>query len=115
MPVIQKIRYFKDGNEIQLNTANLAVLDTWVTTLTTDEQSEFAAAETRQRANQQAKIDSGDIISNVILTASTTGVTWNADSEASVHKFEQDPTWLSYWERWLTAHGLTITETFTTV
>ena len=113
MPVIQKITYFKDGNEIQLNTANISLMTTWVTTLTTDEQSEFAAAETRQRANQQAKIESGDITSNVIT--STTGVTWNADSEASVPKYEQDPTWLSYWERWLTAHGLTITETFTTV
>ena len=113
MPVIQKITYFKDGNEIQLNTANISPMTTWVTTLTTDEQSEFAAAETRQRANQQAKIESGDITSNVIT--STTGVTWNADSEASVPKYEQDPTWLSYWERWLTAHGLTITETFTTV
>ena len=113
MPVIQKIRYFKDGNEIQLNTANLAVLDIWVTTLTTDEQSEFAAARTRQLANRQAKIDSGDIISNVIT--STTGVTWNTDSETSEPRYEQDPTWLSYWERWLTAHGLTYTETFTKV
>ena len=115
MPVIQKITYFKDGNEIQLNTANISPMITWVTTLTTDEQSEFAAARTRHLANRQAKIESGDITSNVI-TMTTTGVTcWNADSEASVHKFEQDPTWLSYWERWLTAHGLTITETFTTV
>ena len=113
MPVIQKITYFKDGNEIQLNTANISPMITWVTTLTTDEQSEFAAARTRQLANRQAKIDSGDIISNVIT--STTGVTWNADSEASVPKYEQDPTWLSYWERWLTAHGLTYTETFTKV
>ena len=53
MPVIQKITYFKDGNEIQLNTANISPMITWVTTLTTDEQSEFAAARTACQQHDQ--------------------------------------------------------------
>jgi len=114
MPVIQKITYFKDGNEIVWGTtANVTSLTQWITTLTAEEQSEFAAAQARQTANRQSSIDAGHITSNVLT--SNDGVTWNADSEFSVPKYEQDSVWLSYWQRWHSESGITITETYTTV
>jgi len=131
MPVKQIIKYFKDGNEIFTN-ANVSLndllgfgnatptstavstvpFDNWVKTLTADEQTEFAAAQERQQANYQAKIDSGMIIS----TTDTDGITWNANSASAVTeiKFEQDPVWFAYWERWQSETGITHTETYTT-
>jgi hypothetical protein len=132
MPVKQLIKYYKDGQEIVWNTTpslndllgfgnatptstavSTVSIVNWVKTLTADEQAEFAAAQERQQANQQAKIDSGMIIS----TTDTDGITWNANSESAVTeiKFEQDPVWFAYWERWQSETGITHTETYTTV
>jgi len=134
MPVIQKITYFKDGQELVWDTApslsdlfgnltttnsNVTVtvmsLNDWVKTLTTEEQAEFAEAEARRFANVQSRIDSGHITSNVITN--TDGVVWNANSESAVTeiKSEPDPVWFAYWERWQSETGITHTETYTTV
>ena len=131
MPVKQLIKYYKDGQEIVWNTtpslndllgfgnatstSTNVSFDNWVKTLTAEEQSEFAKAQTRQIANRQASIDASHITSNVITD--TDGITWNANSSSAVTeiKYEQDSVWFAYWERWQSETGITVVETYTTV
>ena len=72
----------------------------WVTTLSKEEQDEFAHALTRQFAFRQQSIDEG-----LLVLVPEVGYKWKDKTTLDIGK-PTDPTWQRYWQRWQAETGV---------
>jgi hypothetical protein len=68
-------------------------IEDWIKTLSVNEQTEFYNADRRQKSHRQEKINEGNLI------VSSDNYVWKDEQAETVNK-ENDPIWLTYWDRW---------------
>ena len=76
-------------------------IQTWVNTLSSEEQAEFSEAVARNAAMEQALIDAG-----CFTIAQDGSKVWASEAVFLEHiNSMSDPQWKSYWTRWRTETG----------
>lgn len=74
-------------------------MEQWVTTLSQDEQHEFAQAKERQRAFRAETVANGN------LKVAVGSYEWKDENSAKINK-PNDPVWLKYWDQYIKETGM---------
>lgn len=115
LPTIGRV----EENGLIIEDATLTI-DRWSKTLTEDEQASYAAAVADLESKKQAQVDAGhmtieDVLNDQGLKTSENYI-WSSEDVklANEHELISD-SWFEFYERWLTATGVSITKEEVTV